>query len=50
MKANHNAPDEDKEALMVVSNGSKILKWKQITTCIIKYAWGKKLFLMVQRY
>ena len=32
MKANHNKPDEEERKASAVSNGSKILKWKQITT------------------
>ena len=34
----------------VVSNGSKILKWKQITTGWEYESYVVKLFLMVQRY
>ena len=34
----------------VVSNGSKILKWKQITTDLLFIVLGIELFLMVQRY
>ena len=32
LKANHNEPCFDASAMLVVSNGSKILIWKQITT------------------
>ena len=37
-------------SLLTVSNGSKILKWKQTTTGIIKLLHIMKLFPMVQRY
>ena len=38
LKANHNIPTVTKIRNRVVSNGSKILIWKQITT-IIQYYW-----------
>ena len=37
MKANHNNLVEKLKSLWVVSNGSKILIWKQITTSLCKY-------------
>ena len=36
--------------LLVVSNGSKIQIWKQITTECLHNAWKYGLFLMAQRY
>ena len=50
MKANHNSRDKMRVNREVVSNGSKILKWKQITTKKEKGGIIGKLFLMVQRY
>ena len=50
MKANHNMFDGEYRIIDAVSNGSKILKWKQITTGYwigSRPAW---LFPMVQRY
>ena len=35
MKANHNGINSDSTWDTAVSNGSKILKWKQITTALI---------------
>ena len=50
MKANHNSVATVLLLLYTVSNGSKILKWKQITT-IDKFFFVKwLLFPMVQRY
>ena len=50
MKANHNGFVFDWIEHKTVSNGSKILKWKQITTSGIQQAIGSVLFPMVQRY
>ena len=50
MKANHNTYYRESGKLLVVSNGSKILKWKQITTSNEDGLLDVKLFLMVQRY
>ena len=35
MKANHNEAEIERVDDVAVSNGSKILKWKQITTTIL---------------
>ena len=50
LKANHNKSERPSFQLLVVSNGSKILIWKQITTLAAKPALSIKLFPMVQRY
>ena len=50
MKANHNKDEVIREEFAVVSNGSKILKWKQITTVVGFKELQFGLFLMVQRY
>ena len=50
MKANHNLAKQVQPCARAVSNGSKILKWKQITTLIITYSSISTLFPMVQRY
>ena len=50
LKANHNGMLYDKICKVVVSNGSKILIWKQITT-VQSWRCGRgSLFPMVQRY
>ena len=50
MKANHNWRCSIVNLLITVSNGSKILKWKQITTKSIYLLNMLLLFPMVQRY
>ena len=50
MKANHNTPKDNIQIALTVSYGSKILKWKQITTDYHTFHHGHKLFPMVQRY
>ena len=50
MKANHNIRGGSDWDVEVVSNGSKILKWKQITTRKGIKKVKDELFLMVQRY
>ena len=50
LKANHNIHLFVKRLLNTVSNGSKILIWKQITTWKCFLNWNKILFPMVQRY
>ena len=50
LKANHNSQGQYAEALGVVSNGSKILIWKQITTGLPQLGQQFLLFPMVQRY
>ena len=50
MKANHNVPSAISNRGLAVSNGSKILKWKQITTPNAKSYLVEGLFPMVQRY
>ena len=50
LKANHNMKACDNHKVPAVSNGSKILIWKQITTCFICPIFNFKLFPMVQRY
>ena len=50
MKANHNLSDINDAEEITVSNGSKILKWKQITTAEKAVSLSKELFPMVQRY
>ena len=50
MKANHNAVSMVAALTKAVSNGSKILKWKQITTYILPIFARVTLFPMVQRY
>ena len=50
LKANHNGRQLGIPIDGVVSNGSKILIWKQITTPSCKVAVFLQLFPMVQRY
>ena len=50
LKANHNFSRGVATAFMVVSNGSKILIWKQITTVLVISNFARLLFPMVQRY
>ena len=50
LKANHNILTILKLLSLVVSNGSKILIWKQITTSLIASTMTIRLFPMVQRY
>ena len=50
MKANHNYNVEYIIITVAVSNGSKILKWKQITTKKLSKLKILMLFPMVQRY
>ena len=50
MKANHNKSDRITFAFGAVSNGSKILKWKQITTIPKDEIYSMRLFPMDQRY
>ena len=50
LKANHNLSDTANIQRFVVSNGSKILIWKQITTPIVDNYFLIQLFPMVQRY
>ena len=50
LKANHNNSAKKNRTLRVVSNGSKILIWKQITTRSWTLFWAPLLFPMVQRY
>ena len=50
LKANHNASGVLKEHSYVVSNGSKVQIWKQITTIDILFCCRSMLFPMVQRY
>ena len=50
LKANHNNPAQEHLLDSVVSNGSKILIWKQITTAKTQSATPYGLFPMVQRY
>ena len=50
LKANHNCTVDFDRIQNVVSNGSKILIWKQITTQKRKKANTLMLFPMVQRY
>ena len=50
MKANHNSLLYVCSSKRAVSNGSKILKWKQITTQSFPIAQWILLFPMVQRY
>ena len=50
MKANHNWKLQAKYFVFAVSNGSKILKWKQITTYELLTYRQTELFPMVQRY
>ena len=50
MKANHNCNDARKSSGRTVSYGSKILKWKQITTRRLFLKGAGLLFPMVQRY
>ena len=50
LKANHNEVDLGMVMLLVVSNGSKILNWKQITTDYRRFSRAKELCPMVQRY
>ena len=50
LKANHNGFHAGHKVTKVVSNGSKILIWKQITTNTKKAKKWLQLFPMVQRY
>ena len=50
MKANHNYRAMGRAPSPTVSNGSKILKWKQITTYYPYHSITFILFPMVQRY
>ena len=50
LKANHNLTTAVPNPQQVVSNGSKILIWKQITTLKVQRYRNAKLFPMVQRY
>ena len=50
MKANHNGFSAVNVFNFAVSNGSKILKWKQITTRLAGSTVVIELFPMVQRY
>ena len=50
MKANHNLLLDITTSYWTVSNGSKILKWKQITTREVGITLTEELFPMVQRY
>ena len=50
LKANHNKLVSFHICRFVVSNGSKILIWKQITTFLCRSLWPSLLFPMVQRY
>ena len=50
LKANHNLTKVLLFLILVVSNGSKILIWKQITTSIVTITKKSSLFPMVQRY
>ena len=44
MKANHNCVDWEDVEVKAVSNGSKLLKWKQITTAGAAQGWTKGCF------
>ena len=50
LKANHNLKLNINLKWLVVSNGSKILIWKQITTPLDRAKISTQLFPMVQRY
>ena len=50
MKANHNGEFDRETQVETVSYGSKILKWKQITTQCHRTLHPELLFPMVQRY
>ena len=50
LKANHNFKDKGAKITAIVSNGSKILIWKQITTTQSSSVSLIELFPMVQRY
>ena len=50
MKANHNNENELDELIADVSDTSKILKWKQITTVQWLLAHFGKMFPILQRY
>ena len=50
MKANHNEIEVYSIDEATVSYGSKILKWKQITTTLLSSSGCATLFPMVQRY
>ena len=50
LKANHNVIYLTRPCSLAVSNGSKILIWKQITTFLIFLYFCVRLFPMVQRY
>ena len=44
LKANHNDPSIPKDLARVVSNGSKILIWKQITTVLVTLRLASRCF------
>ena len=50
MKANHNPMRRSKELSHDVSDTSKILKWKQITTLMAKWNFNQRMFPILQRY
>ena len=50
LKANHNLKTRLEKSLKVVSNGSKVQIWKQITTAFSMVFSTQLLFPMVQRY
>ena len=50
MKANHNHYQSYESETEAVSNGSKLLKWKQITTKIVSFIQEYSLFPMAQSY
>ena len=50
MKANHNVAMYETDEDGTVFYGSKILKWKQITTVTALVTTSDELFSMVQRY
>ena len=50
MRANHNSVGLNGRIVIAVSNGSKILKWEQITTYVKNICVYLVLFPMVQRY
>ena len=50
MKANHNYSHQMSQMNYAVSNGSKLLKWKQITTLQAIIDIAKQLFPMAQSY
>ena len=50
MKANHNADPEGEDSGQDVSNKTKILKWKQITTTTTLKPFESRMFPIRQRY